>query len=821
MIEGATALGSFSGGEPTSIDFGDGRGILRLRRYAMFGAGTITALGVVVLAGWGLGIPWLTSFDPKHASTSAATAICFILGGVAIYLQAKPGGAPSPGRLGFVLAALMLAVAGYDLSTYVHGAATAGYLFGPHMGKMAPSTAAGFALLSCSVLVGDVGRGYVRSGLAAAGLMLASIDVVCYVYGANALRTLLPFAAMALSTACLFIVLFASTLLARPDHGWLKYFVASNRGAAAARMLLPAIIVTPFLLSWSMVVADRLETFDTAFGFAVVAVVATFVLGTILCLAAAWLSRSDAALRLSNQSLVESEHLAREIVDTALDAFVQMDETGFVTDWNPQAEAIFGWSRAEAIGSPLMDLIIPLSAREAHAAGFRRFLQTGNSRILGRRLELDALQKDGTTIRVELTITALARRGGYVFNGFVRDLTEKLATEAKLRQSQKMEAIGNLTGGIAHDFNNLLAVIVGNLDELQLLSKGDTEATPLVDMALSAALRGADLTQRLLAFARRQPLQSKRIDPGKLLREHAKFLSRTLGEAIRIELDLPGNTWPIVADPAQLEAAILNLATNARDAMPKGGRIRIATSNCHGDDICALRVADLPPGDYVVVEVSDDGVGMTPEIRGRVFEPFFTTKERGKGTGLGLSMVFGFVKQSNGHISVSSEPGAGTTFRLYFPRARVADEEAVAVNLRPVGLGRGETILVVEDNADLRRLVVRQIESLGYRVTQAENAPAALAVARGGAIDLLFSDIVMSGGGNGIELARQVLAQSPQTRVVLTTGFVDGAVWERFGTLARSVRILKKPYRKGQLAEVLRAALDDQPQTEAEEKVAN
>ena len=577
------------------------------------------------------------------------------------------------------------------------------------------------------------------------------------------------------------------------------------------RWLLPGIIAIPFLLSWIMVGANRIKAFDVPFGLAILAVASTFVLGIVLCLASAWLARWEAALRQSNRSLTESEHIARGIIDTALDAFVQVDESGRVTDWNPQAEAVFGWSRTEALGRPLVDLIVPPSLRESYNAERVRFLQTGESDILGKRFELDALRKDGRTIKVELTATALERGSGYVFNGFIRDLTEKLAIEARLHQSEKMDAIGNLTGGIAHDFNNLLAVIVGNLDELQLLAKDNPKVAELTDMALSAALRGADLTQRLLVFARRQPLTPRPIELNALLGELAKMLSRTLGEAVQIELDLAADTWSIIADPAQLEAAILNLTANARDAMPDGGKITIATSNCSSDKAAAKQISDLAPGDYAVVEVRDNGTGMSPEVCSRIFEPFYTTKERGKGTGLGLAMVFGFVKQSNGHIGVYSEPDVGTVFRLYFPCATAEAKEVVPEIAAPPRLGRGETVLVVEDNADLRKLAVRQVKSLGYHVLEAENAQIALALFERETVDLLFTDVVMPGGCDGVELARQILARAPETRVVLTSGFASGGTHERFGALERSAQLLRKPYRKEQLSEALRSALDSQP----------
>jgi signal transduction histidine kinase/ActR/RegA family two-component response regulator len=382
------------------------------------------------------------------------------------------------------------------------------------------------------------------------------------------------------------------------------------------------------------------------------------------------------------------------------------------------------------------------------------------------------------------------------------------STEAQLRQAQKMEAIGNLTGGMAHDFNNLLTVIIGNLDILVAHRKDDPEVQQLSGEALEAALRGADLTRRLLAFARQQPLKPEHVDINALISNITRLLGRTLGESIEITLDLDPQAWPVVIDAAQLDAALTNLATNARDAMPGGGSLIIVTGNRHLDADYAAQHADVTAGDYAMVEVSDTGSGMPPDVAARIFEPFFTTKEHGKGTGLGLSMVYGFMKQSGGHINLYSEPGIGTTFRLYLPRGEAvkpaADQPAATTALE----GRGETVLAVEDNPSLRRVVVRQLHELGYRVLEADNAPTALDLLDKENIELLFTDVVMSGGMNGIELARQAVQKRPQIKVLIMSGFPN-AKFNGNGGLSTPWRLLNKPYRKEDLARALREVLDD------------
>jgi nitrogen-specific signal transduction histidine kinase len=397
-------------------------------------------------------------------------------------------------------------------------------------------------------------------------------------------------------------------------------------------------------------------------------------------------------------------------------------------------------------------------------------------------------------------------------NGWVAtlrvDITAHKAAEAQLRQAQKMEAIGNLTGGMAHDFNNMLGIIIGNLDLVSDLRKNDTEVAELTRDALDAAFRGADLTRRLLAFARQQPLQPQGVNVNELIVGIIRLLSRTLGENIEISLDLAATAWVTVVDPAQLEASLVNLANNSRDAMPDGGMLKFTTANRHLDADYAAEHVEVIAADYVLVEVSDTGTGMTQEIMGRIFEPFYTTKERDKGTGLGLSMVFGFVKQSGGHISVYSEPGVGTTFRLYLPRM-TEHAAANAEKLVPcLARGSGETVLIVEDNDPLRRVAVRQLRELGYNVVEAGSAAPALDLMEGDTIDLLLTDIVMPGGTDGFALAQQACQRWPRLRVVFTSGFTEFQINGTARSLPDAARLLTKPYRREELAAAVRAALD-------------
>lgn len=415
------------------------------------------------------------------------------------------------------------------------------------------------------------------------------------------------------------------------------------------------------------------------------------------------------------------------------------------------------------------------------------------------RLEAEGVARDRYMRELQQIVEQLRQAN----RELAAEMEQRQKLERQLIQAQKMEAIGNLSGGMAHDFNNLLGVVIGNLDVARPRVAGDAELVELVDDSLNSALAGAELIRRLLAFARQQPLEPMNISVNSFVSGMVRLLRRTLGGQIEISMDLASDIWNVNVDPTQLETTLVNLATNARDAMPAGSKLTIATANRYLDADYAASHADAAVGDYVMIEVTDSGTGISADNLTKIFDPFFTTKERGKGTGLGLSMVFGFMKQSGGYINVYSEPGAGTTFRLYLPRvaANAAEEATPAVSGIP---GAGETVLAVEDNEALLQVAVRQLTELGYRVITATDAASALERLTDHKIDLLFSDIIMPGGMDGVALAREASVQRPQIKVLLTSGFPE----TRFGRdLARElpgVKLLTKPYRKDELGRALR-----------------
>ena len=393
----------------------------------------------------------------------------------------------------------------------------------------------------------------------------------------------------------------------------------------------------------------------------------------------------------------------------------------------------------------------------------------------------------------------------------VREKTEELTRNAEaLRQAQKMEAIGQLTGGVAHDFNNLLQIIVGNLDTLTRNLPPDAgRLRRATSNAMNGATRAAALTRRLLAFARRQALDPKPIDANALIRGMSDLMYRTLGEIYHVEVVLAGGLWKTEADPNELEGALLNLALNARDSMPSGGKITIETFNASLDEAYASRHAEVIPGQYTAISVSDTGTGMDPETLARVFEPFFTTKDQGKGTGLGLSQVYGFVKQSKGHVKIYSEVGEGTTVKIYLPRLeQESDIEEPVANPPVPEAAMGEIILVVEDDADVRAYSVESLRELGYRVLEAKDGPSALQIlAAHGSVSLIFSDVVLPGGMSGADVVAKARDLYPGMKALFTTGYSRNAIVHH-GRLDKGVHLLPKPFSFEELAIRVRDILD-------------
>ena len=535
--------------------------------------------------------------------------------------------------------------------------------------------------------------------------------------------------------------------------------------------------------------------------------------------------RADQTLRASNHLLeqlttgLQEEVQERKRAEEAVLAFSNLLHTTFdaapfpimVTDagvkiliWTRGGKHTFGYSSEQMVGQSCFTLL-PRGQQEL----FESFLKETASFGSRTNREFRFRKSDGKPLHILVHSAPIyeADKRLRAIVSILEDITERKSVDDQLRQAQKMEAIGNLTGGMAHDFNNILGVIIGNLDLLRDVRPDDEEVRVLTSEAIDAAMRGADLTRRLLAFARRQPLQPQRIEVNEFVSGLVRLLTRVLGENIIISVDFTDDVLPVIADAAQLSAALTNLAANARDAMPNGGRLLIATRKVGREANAVIKAPDFVPGEYTAIAVTDSGIGMPPEILEHIFEPFYSTKDRDKGTGLGLSMVFGFIKQSGGHITVDSEVGKGTTFTLYLPCARQMDLPIAAqAERREFVRGQGETILVADDNSALRKALVRQLQELNYAVVSCESATEALAILAEKKIGILMTDVVMPGSLNGMELAEEVLVRWPSVKVVLTSASPDTKLLDMVES--KRLGFIVKPYRKDALARTLRNVLE-------------
>ncbi len=546
---------------------------------------------------------------------------------------------------------------------------------------------------------------------------------------------------------------------------------------------------------WAMVVIDAIRENGVLVGFAKI-------------------TRDMTEQRNAQLAILQSERQFRLLVQGVTDyALFMLDPEGRVTNWNSGAARIEGYTESEIIGEHLSRFYTP-EDREAGLPqkALAAARQHGRFESEGWRV-----RKDGTRFWANAVIDAIHDDAGQLigFAKITRDLTERREAQLELErsreqlaQAQKMEAVGQMTGGLAHDFNNLLTGISGSLELMRTrLAQGRIgELDRYIASAHAAASRAAALTHRLLAFARRQTLEPKPTNANKLVANMQELVQRTVGPEIAVETVLASGLWPTLCDPNQLENAVLNLCINARDAMPGGGRLTIETANTWMDDRGA-RERDVAPGQYVAISVSDTGTGMSPDVAARAFDPFFTTKPTGQGTGLGLSMVYGFAKQSNGVARIYSEPGAGTTVRLYLPRygGEIADEEVRAGIAKPARAEAGQTVLVVDDEPSVRMLVSEVLEDLGYSTIEASDGVSGLKILRSDVrIDLVITDIRLPGGITGREMVDAAREVRPNLKVLFITGYAENAAI-RNGHLDPGIQVLTKPFAMDMLAARVRA----------------
>jgi PAS domain S-box-containing protein len=611
-----------------------------------------------------------------------------------------------------------------------------------------------------------------------------------------------------------------AVLSLRRDRGIMAPISDSGFAGRSARALLPAAMIIPLLLGWLRLLGERAALFPSEVG------VALMITATVMVLVGlTWLnSRSllavdrkrataEQALRALNDRLearvkeradeiAQTERFLAAVLANMQDAMI-VSRGGRIVFANEAAMRLVGATTIEQVlDRRTLDFIDP----ELHVLAAER-----GKTLLARPAQLPVVEErlvrlDGSRVDVEVASASFADGSEIVIIAMIRDLTQRKLIERQLQHALRMDAIGQLTGGIAHDFNNLLVVITGNLDLLEGVLADNPRVLAYAQMASKAAWRGAELTRQLLAFSRKQTLEPKVIDINAIVGDTASLLRRTIGEQIDLRLELAGDLWPAFVDKTQLESALTNLAINARDAMPQGGKLIFETANKQLDASFGTEGEEVAPGDYVMIAVSDTGTGIPAEIVARVFEPFFTTKGEGKGTGLGLAMIYGFVKQSRGHVRIYSEVGHGTTVRLYLPRGEGAPSQVTDAPFESLMAPRDTKVLVVEDNADVRHVAVGQLTEYGYHVIEAENGPAAMDILkRGGQIDLLFSDAIMPGGMTGMQLAEEATKLRRGIKVLLTSGFAEASL--NTARAAAGIPLISKPYRKQDLARKVREVL--------------
>lgn len=502
-----------------------------------------------------------------------------------------------------------------------------------------------------------------------------------------------------------------------------------------------------------------------------------------------------------------AEDRFRVLVETAPTGIVIANDQGRITEVNAQALLMFGYDRRELIGE-LVETLLPERARSSHHGHRTGYMKEPHARPMGVGVELFARRKDGTEFPVEISLGPLVTKDGVLVSSTIVDITKRKEVEEQLRLSQRMEAIGKLSGGVAHDFNNLLAVIMGGADNILDALATDHPLVKTTKMIRQAANSAADLTRQLLAFSRQQMLQPKVLDLMEIVTRTDGMLRRLIGENIKLEMSLEPSLGRVKADPGQVEQILINLAVNARDAMPHGGCLTIEARNVYLDEAYKDERKPVVPGPYVMLAVADSGSGMDRATQQKIFDPFFTTKQLGKGTGLGLATVYGIVKQSGGYIWVYSELDKGTVFKVYFPRIEEkAQPMTQAAPEQPISRG-SETILLAEDSESLREMAREYLQSVGYKVLEASSGTEALQKSRefAGTIHLVLTDVVMP-EMSGPELARQMESLRPGVKVIFTSGYTDDAI-ARQGLLDPNIAFIQKPYRPKALARKIREVLN-------------
>ena len=782
-------------------------------RFSFAFAAAVAALGLFSLAGWLLKIPALRAPIDAELPMKANAAVALVLLGIGLALAARDGERTlAPAALGGAVALLSLVTVAQDMTGWSfgldeilsHDLSPAPGTVAP--GRMSPVTAGALLLLATSLAAlrwrGRMGRLF-SPLLACASGLLAMGSLVGVAYGASELLSFGPFNASAPQASLGLLALSAGILALRTDVPPAAFWARTDHGAALARRFLPPAFVLPPVLGWIQIAGQRRGLWNAELGMAIVAFEVIAIATALVLWNATHFTRAEAVAREAEASRTALQEHYQHLFASINDPVILTTPDRRITDVNPAFESAFGYARDQAIGRSAEFLYANPEDFAAISEQLARGVPPRHAAIPGRR-------RDGSTFPTETSFFLMRSGGGEPSAGaVVRDVSEHQRLEEQFRQAQKMEAVGRLAGGVAHDFNNMLTAIIGYADLLQeRLTDGEARAD--LDEIRRAADRAAALTKQLLAFSRKQVLRPAVLDLNAIVRESQGLIGRVIGEDVRLVLLLDPALPSVRADKGQIEQALMNLAVNARDAMPVGGTLTVATAPKTVDEASASGRPGLRAGRYVAFTVSDTGVGMTPDVHARLFEPFFTTKGRGKGTGLGLATTYGIVKQSDGYIWVGSELGHGSTFEILLPAVAGVPEgpeepEEPAPVPRPMG---GETILLVEDEEGVRKLVRSTLEASGYTILDAASGEEALDVFRAyqGPVHLLLTDVVMP-GINGPELAKRIVGERPETRVLFISGYTDDAL-ARNGALEPGTNLLEKPFSPADVANRVRAILD-------------
>ncbi len=764
------------------------------------------AAGVFVLISWAMALPGLHAIDPKLGTMRVDSAVYFLLAGLSLWLMQATRMRRWKRRASMLCAGTVSVFSLWSLGERWLGwpvrvdellfAIFASYAGGPE--RMPLLSALMFLMLGLALLLlnTEVRKHRPAQWLALLAILISLLALVAFAYAAVSVSSIPSPASLAMHSIALFLLLGLGVLFAHPERGLLAVVTSHSMGGTTARRLLPAAIVAPIILGWLTIEGLRAGRFNTIVWLALYAISNLVVFAVLIWRTAGSLHVTDEKRQLAEDALRESEKRYRMLFESNPQPLwvYALDSLAFLAV-NEAAVKHYGYSRDEFLAMTLKDVEDEFEIPQNLVAG---------TSVSTHR------KKDGTRISVELTAHGLFFDERPARLVLAQDITERRGLEDQLRQAQKMEAVGRLAGGVAHDFNNLLTAIIGYADLLSVGSLREPACQHDLDEIRKAAERASSLTRQLLAFSRQQILQPKVLDLNQVVSDMGNLLHRLIGEDIELRTALAARLDPVRVDGGQIEQVVLNLALNARDAMPQGGKLTIETANVLLDDAYARGHVAVRTGPYVMLAVSDTGVGMSAETQARLFEPFFTTKELGKGTGLGLSTVYGIVKQSGGNIWAYSVLGKGTTFKVYLPRADGPAEPATSQVVVST-TGGSETILLVEDDELVRRLAHEVLGRKGYRVISTGMIEEALQIAESQQrpIHLVLTDVVMP-GMSGNELVTRIQLLRPEIKVLFMSGYADHAVVHH-GVIEAGMYFLQKPFTPTLLAQKVREVLESPP----------